>query len=335
MIVKTSLAQQADDEILDKNLRPSLWDEFLGQKKLKESLNVIIQAAKMRGEGLEHLLFYGNSGLGKTSLAQVVANSMGVPFHRTSGPALKMAGDIASVLTNLQDRDILFIDEIHRVPRQVLETLYSAMEDFKLHLVLGKGPLARTMELPLPSFTIIGATTKMGLLPSPFRNRFGATFHIDFYQTADIENILRRSAKILRVDLTEEALVTLASRSRFTPRVANRILKRVRDFATVHGNKTVAREVAVAALDFLEIDELGLEKEDRNILEALVARFSGGPVGIEALAAAVQEEEDTLLDLYEPYLSQIGFLERTPRGRVATQKAYAHLGIAKSRKHLV
>ena len=335
MIVKTSLVQQANEEILDKNLRPSSWSEFLGQEKLKESLGVIIQASKMRNESLEHLLFYGNSGLGKTSLAQVVATEMGVPLHRTSGPALKMAGDIASVLTNLQDKDILFIDEVHRVPRQVLETLYSAMEDFALHLVLGKGPLARTMEFPLPSFTIIGATTKMGLLPSPFRNRFGATFHIDFYQTADIENILRRSAKILKVELEEQALSMLAGRSRFTPRVANRILKRVRDFAAVHGKESVTREVALAALDFLEIDELGLEKEDRNILKALITRFSGGPVGIEALASAVQEEEDTLLDLYEPYLSQIGFIDRTPRGRIATAQAYAHLGIAKSPNNLV
>lgn len=335
MIVKTSGEQRADDEILDKNLRPETWDEFLGQEKLKEGLRVIIQAAKMRGQGLEHLLFYGNSGLGKTSLAQVIASEMGVPLHRTSGPALKMAGDIASVLTNLQDKDVLFIDEVHRVPRQVLETLYSAMEDFKLHLVLGKGPLARTMELPLPSFTIIGATTKMGMLPSPFRNRFGATFHVDFYEQSAIQDILRRSAHILKVGIEDQAIATLAGRSRFTPRVANRILKRVRDFATVKGHESVTNEVALSALAFLEIDELGLEQEDRKILETLITRFSGGPVGIEALAAAVSEEEDTLLDLYEPYLTQVGFLERTPRGRVATQLAFKHLGIVKSKANLL
>lgn len=335
MIVKASGEQRAEDEILDKNLRPESWDEFLGQEKLKEGLRVIIQAAKMRGQGLEHLLFYGNSGLGKTSLAQVIANEMGVPLHRTSGPALKMAGDIASVLTNLQDKDVLFIDEVHRVPRQVLETLYSAMEDFKLHLVLGKGPLARTMELPLPSFTIIGATTKMGMLPSPFRNRFGATFHIDFYEQSAIQDILRRSADILNVVVEDQAIATLAGRSRFTPRVANRILKRVRDFATVKGHESVTNEVALSALSFLEIDELGLEQEDRKILEALITRFSGGPVGIEALAAAVSEEADTLLDLYEPYLTQVGFLERTPRGRIATQLAFKHMGIVKSKANLL
>ena len=335
MIVKTPEARQADDEILDTSLRPGLWQDFIGQEKLKSSLGVIMEAAKMRGESLEHLLFYGNSGLGKTSLALVLANEMGVPLHRTSGPALQIAGDVASVLTNLEDRAILFIDEIHRVPKQVVETLYSAMEDFKLHLVLGRGPMARTMELPLPPFTIIGATTKVGLLPNPFRNRFGAIFHIDFYEEKAIEDILRRSARILGVAIDEEALGILAKRSRFTPRVANRILKRVRDFSLVRAKDVVTKEVALEALSFLEIDELGLDLEDRKILEALIKKFSGGPVGIEPLAAAVQEEEDTLLDLYEPFLTQIGFLERTSRGRIATRKAYEHMGIVKTQKDLL
>ena len=335
MLVKTPEAQQADDEILDTSLRPGLWQDFIGQEKLKSSLGVIMEAAKMRGESLEHLLFYGNSGLGKTSLALVLANEMGVPLHRTSGPALQIAGDVASVLTNLEDRAILFIDEIHRVPKQVVETLYSAMEDFKLHLVLGRGPMARTMELPLPPFTIIGATTKVGLLPNPFRNRFGAIFHIDFYEEKAIEDILRRSARILGVTLSEDALGILAKRSRFTPRVANRILKRVRDFSLVRAKDVITKEVALEALSFLEIDDLGLDLEDRKILEALIKKFSGGPVGIEPLAAAVQEEEDTLLDLYEPFLTQIGFLERTSRGRIATRKAYEHMGIVKTQKDLL
>ena len=335
MLVKTPEAQQADDEILDTSLRPGLWQDFIGQEKLKSSLGVIMEAAKMRGESLEHLLFYGNSGLGKTSLALVLANEMGVPLHRTSGPALQIAGDVASVLTNLEDRAILFIDEIHRVPKQVVETLYSAMEDFKLHLVLGRGPMARTMELPLPPFTIIGATTKVGLLPNPFRNRFGAIFHIDFYEEKAIEDILRRSARILGVTINEDALGILAKRSRFTPRVANRILKRVRDFSLVRAKDVITKEVALEALSFLEIDDLGLDLEDRKILEALIKKFSGGPVGIEPLAAAVQEEEDTLLDLYEPFLTQIGFLERTSRGRIATRKAYEHMGIVKTQKDLL
>lgn len=335
MDVKPPLPLKEEDEVLDNNLRPGLWQDFIGQEKLKSSLGVIMEAAKMRGESLEHLLFYGNSGLGKTSLALVLANEMGVPLHRTSGPALQIAGDVASVLTNLEDRAILFIDEIHRVPKQVVETLYSAMEDFKLHLVLGRGPMARTMELPLPPFTIIGATTKVGLLPNPFRNRFGAIFHIDFYEEKAIEDILRRSSRILGVAIEEDALSVLAKRSRFTPRVANRILKRVRDFSLVHAKGLVTKEVALEALRFLEIDELGLDLEDRKILEALVEKFSGGPVGIGALASAVQEEEDTLLDLYEPYLSQIGFLERTPRGRVATRKVYEHLGISKAKDNLL
>src|SRR3989344_272375 len=335
MAVKTSFLKKAEDETLQETLRPSLWKDFMGQEKLKSGLSVIIQASKMRNESLEHLLFYGNSGLGKTSLAQVVANEMGVKLHRTSGPALNIAGDVASVLTNLQDKEILFIDEIHRVPHQVVETLYSAMEDFKLHLVLGRGPLARTMELPLPSFTIIGATTKVGLLPNPFRNRFGAIFHLDFYEERDIERIIERSANILNITIDEEARAILAKRSRFTPRVANRILKRVRDFAAVKNQNPITKETVTDALLFLEIDELGLDAQDRKILDALITKFQGGPVGMNALASAVQEEEDTLLDLYEPFLTQIGFLTRTPRGRIATKRAYQHLGLEKQEGNLL
>lgn len=335
MTVKPPFVKPAEDETLHESLRPLLWQDFMGQEKLKNSLSVIIQASRMRNESLEHLLFYGNSGLGKTSLAQVVANEKGVKLHKTSGPALSIAGDVASVLTNLQDHEILFIDEIHRIPHQVMETLYSAMEDFKLHLVLGRGPMARTMELPLPSFTIIGATTKAGMLPNPFRNRFGALFHLDFYEEQDIAKILKRSATILNIDIDEESISILSRRSRFTPRVANRILKRVRDYAAVHNQTPIAKKTVLEALSFLEIDELGLDVEDRKILKALLTRFSGGPVGMSALASAVQEEEDTLLDLYEPFLTQIGFLKRTPRGRVATEKAYSHLGLEKPRGNLL
>ncbi len=319
--------ERPEEEFFDASLRPQHWEDFVGQEKVKENLKIIIGAAKSRGEPIEHILFYGNSGLGKTSLAMVIAKEMGVPMKRTAGPALERPGDVASLLTNLTDGEILFIDEIHRVNKTVVEMLYSAMEDFVLHLVLGKGPMARTMELTLPKFTLIGATTKAGLLPTPFRNRFGALFQLGFYEINEIEHIIRRSAAILQVPIEEDAIKIIASRARFTPRVANRLLKRVRDYATVKAEGHVSPVVAQNALAFLEIDEFGLEIDDRRLLDALINRFAGGPVGIEALSAAASEEEETVLDLYEPYLLQLGFIERTPRGRVATKKAYDHLHI--------
>lgn len=335
MIVKIPPESPQDLQLLEKTLRPTSWEDFIGQERVKSTLSVIIEAAKKRKEALEHLLFYGNSGLGKTSLAHVVANTMGVSMKRSAGPALQSAGDVASLLSNLQDGEVLFIDEIHRVNKSVVEMLYSAMEDFALHLVLGKGPMARTMELDLPHFTLIGATTKIGLLPSPFRNRFGATFQLGFYAKQDMESIVRRSSQILRTSVDEDALYIIAERSRYTPRVANRILKRVRDFALVRGNGVVTKEIALDALRFLEIDELGLEPDDRKMLKAIIQKFGGGPVGIDALAAASSEEIETVLDIYEPYLLQLGFIERTPRGRIATKKAYEHLGLAKPQSDLL
>ncbi len=316
-----------EDETLQISLRPKTWQEYVGQEKVKNNLKIIIEAAKQRGDALEHLLFYGNSGLGKTSLAHVIAHEMGVPIKHTAGPALERPGDVASLLTNLENGEILFIDEVHRVNKTVIEMLYSAMEDFRLHLVLGRGPMARTMELDLPRFTIIGATTKVGLLPTPFRNRFGAIFQLNFYLPEDIEKIIRRSANIIGVLIDEPAVKITAARSRFTPRVANRLLKRIRDYATVKAKGEISQEIAEDALRFLEIDELGLGIDDRKILEAIIKRFGGGPVGLEALAAAVAEESETILDIYEPFLLQLGFIERTPRGRIVTQKAYKHLGI--------
>lgn len=305
-------------------LRPATFAEYIGQEKLKNQLRVILEAAKKRGDPLEHLLFYGNSGLGKTTLAHVVGNDMGATLHVAAGPSLERAGDIASLLTSLEEGDILFLDECHRVPKPVLEMLYSAMEDFKLHLVIGKGPMARTMELDIPRFTLIGATTRMAQLPSPFRNRFGAIFHFSFYTPNDMEQIVKRSASILGMELGEEAIRMVAASSRLTPRVANRLLRRVRDFASIEEAKITA-DLVKKALEFLEIDEWGLERTDRRILEVLVQKFKGGPVGIQALASALSEEEETILDIYEPFLMRLGFIERTPKGRMATPLVYKHL----------
>lgn len=310
----------------DTTLRPKIWEEYVGQKRLKQNLSVIIEAAKKRGEPIEHLLFYGNSGLGKTTLAHVITREMGADLKTCSGPALERAGDVASLLTNLEEGDILFLDECHRIHKSVAEMLYSAMEDFKLHLVIGKGPLARTMELELPRFTLIAATTKLALLSAPFRNRFGATFQFTFYEQSDIERILERSARILQVQLHPEAAITIAERSRLTPRVANRILKRVRDFATIKGTGEITPEIAKEALEFLGIDRFGLEEGDRKILSVIINQFSGGPVGIRSLAASCSEEQETILDVYEPFLIQSGFIERTSQGRIATSFAYEHLG---------
>jgi len=315
------------DEVLDSALRPKTWADYVGQEKIKENIRVILTAAKQRGHSPDHLLLYGNSGLGKTTLAQLVALEMGKKIRITTGPAIERAGDLAAILTNLQEGDVLFLDEIHRIHKTVEEYIYPAMEEYKLNLILGKGPMARTMELKLPRFTLIGATTRPGLLSAPLRNRFGATFQLNFYKPEDIEKIVERSARILGVQVNPDAIQLIAKRSRFTPRVANRLLKRTRDFAQVEGLNTITKEIAAHALDSLEVDQLGLEPGDIKILLALIEKFDGGPVGLQSLAAAAMEEEDTILDMYEPYLMQCGFLERTPKGRVASKLAYEHLRI--------
>ncbi len=316
-----------EDQILDITLRPKRWEEYIGQEKIKRSIQVMIQAAKQRGQTPEHILFHGSAGLGKTSLSYLIAKEMGKNIRVTSGPAIERAGDLAAILTNLEPGDVLFIDEAHRLNAVVEEYLYPAMEEFKLHLILGKGPLARTLDLELPPFTLIAATTRLALLSAPLRSRFGAIFQLDFYTIQEIAAILERSAQILKVETDKEALLLIAQRSRFTPRVANRLLKRIRDFAQVEGEGKITLEQAKKALEFLEIDEQGLEPTDRLILRTLIEKFGGGPVGLKSLAAACAQEEDTILEVYEPYLMRLGFIERTPKGRVATPLAYEHLKI--------
>lgn len=321
-------SQNKEDETLDLTLRPQDWNSFIGQEKIKKNIRIIVEAAKKRGEkNLEHLLFHGNSGLGKTTLSYLIAKELEGDIRTISGPTIKNTGDLAAILTNIQEGDVLFCDECHRMNKLIEEFLYPALEDFKLHLILGKGPMARTMDIQLPKFTFIGATTRLALVSSPLRNRFGATFQLVFYNKEDVEKIIQRSSQILDVEIESEAIKIIAQCSRFTPRVANRLLKRARDFAQVEGQGVITKEIAKKALGFLEIDELGLESGDRKILETLISKFEGGPVGLQSLAAATSEEEDTILDIYEPYLMQLGFIERTPRGRLATKLAYQHLGI--------
>lgn len=319
---------EKDDSLLDSALRPKSWDDYVGQEKIKDNLQVMLTAAQGRGHAPDHILLYGNSGLGKTTLAHLVAHSMGKQIRITTGPAIERAGDLAAILTNLSEGDVLFLDEIHRLHKSVEEYIYPAMEDYKLDLILGKGPMARTMELKLPHFTLIGATTRPGLLSAPLRNRFGVTFQLNFYQEKDIEKIIHRSARILGVTIEPAAITEIARRSRFTPRVANRLLRRARDFAEVKGEGIITQSIAIHTLDALEIDPLGLEPGDRNILLALIKKFGGGPVGLQSLAAAALEDEETVLDIYEPYLMQCGFIERTPKGRVASKLAYDHLGLS-------
>lgn len=314
-----------EDEVLDSALRPKNWSDYVGQEKIKENIRIILTAAKKRGQSPDHLLLYGSSGLGKTTLACLVASEMGSNIRITSGPAIERAGDLAAILTNMAEGDVLFVDEIHRINKTIEEFLYPAMEDYKLNLILGKGPMARTMELKLPRFTIIGATTRPGLLSAPLRNRFGATFQLNFYESSDIEKIVERSAKLLQIEIEPEASKIISKRSRFTPRVANRLLRRVRDFAEVQGTGKITKEISEHALDFLEIDNMGLEMGDKKILQTIIEKFNGGPVGLQALAAASYEEEDTILDIYEPYLMQCGFIERTPKGRIVTDLALKHL----------
>jgi len=315
-----------DDRRLDLALRPRALDEFIGQERNKKILGMSITAARGRGEVLDHVLFAGPPGLGKTSLAHIIARELGVNVHVTSGPAIERAADLAAIVNNLEKHDVLFIDEIHRLQRVVEERLYSAMEDFEFHIVVGEGMGARTMKLAVNPFTLVGATTRSGLLSSPLRDRFGQHFHLDFYDHKELGEIVRRSAALLNVAIDEGGAHELASRARGTPRIVNRLLRRVRDFAQVNEAPVVTREIALGALELLEIDAAGFDKMDRAILGAIIDKFDGGPVGVESLAAAVGEESDTIEEVYEPYLLQEGFLARTSRGRVATQRAYTHLG---------
>ena len=309
------------------SLRPKVLSEYIGQNKVKENMKVYIEAAKKRGESLDHVLLYGPPGLGKTTLSNIIANEMESNIKITSGPAIEKPGDLAAILTSLSENDVLFIDEIHRMNRSVEEILYPALEDFTLDIIIGKGPSAKSIRLDLPKFTLIGATTRAGSLSTPLRDRFGIVSRLELYSEKDLKTIVERSSKILEIGIDEDASIEIAKRSRGTPRIANRLLKRVRDYALVLGDGNITLEIAKHALSRLEIDELGLDSTDKRILETIIKKYSGGPVGIETLAATVNEEVDTVEDVYEPYLMQIGFLGRTPRGRIATPLAYAHLGL--------
>lgn len=316
-----------EDVILDKNLRPQLLKYYIGQSKVKEKLTIFIEAAKARGEALDHVLLYGPPGLGKTTLANIIANELNVNIHTTSGPAIERPGDLAAILTNLQENDVLFIDEIHRLNKVVEEVLYPAMEDYSLDIVIGKGPSARSVRLDLASFTLVGATTRAGLLSSPLRDRFGVINRLEFYKNAELGEIISRSARVLGIEIAQDGAIEIARRSRGTPRISNRLLKRVRDFAQVKADGDITTKVVDKALVLLEIDELGLDSLDHKLLRTIITKFGGGPVGLNTLAASISEERETIEDVYEPYLLQIGFLDRTPRGRVATIAAYKHLNI--------
>src|SRR3972149_2085055 len=316
-----------DDLSFDSNLRPRSLNEYIGQEKVKENLRVFIEAAKARGEALDHLLFYGPPGLGKTTLAYIISQELNVSIKTTSGPVIERPGDLAAILTNLQEKDVLFIDEIHRMNSTVEEILYPAMEDFQLDLIIGQGPSARSIKIDLPKFTLVGATTRAGLLTSPFRDRFGVIHRLDYYKEHELQIIVERSAKILNISIDSEGSLEIAHRSRGTPRIANRLLRRVRDYAQVRANGNITKKVADEALKMLEVDELGFDKMDRKLLLTIIEKFNGGPVGVETLSAAVSEEKDTIEDVYEPFLIQGGYIHRTPRGRVATKIAYEHFGI--------
>lgn len=330
----TSSTATGPEEIqIDNALRPKAFSEYVGQEKIKRNLGLFIEAAKKRGENIDHVLLYGSAGLGKTTLAHIIAREMGVNIRITSGPAIEKVGDLGSILTNLEPGDVLFIDEIHRLNKSIEEVLYPAMEDYKLDIIIGKGPAARTIQIDLPRFTLIGATTKLGSLSQPLRNRFGSTHKLEFYTPEEIESVVTRSAQLLKIAIEPDGAKILSHAARQTPRVANRILKRVRDYAQIHGDNIITEDLAQEALKMFEIDFLGLEPTDRQILETLIKKYKGGPAGVQSLAALTGEEMQTIEEVYEPYLIQLGFLTRTPRGRVVTNEGYAHIGITPPRDH--
>lgn len=316
-----------EDIKIENSLRPQFLGDYIGQEKVKETLNIYIRAAKEREEALDHVLFYGPPGLGKTTLAGIIANEMGVSIKITSGPAIEKPGEMAAILNNLEERDVLFVDEIHRLNRQVEEVLYPAMEDYAIDIMIGKGATARSIRLDLPKFTLVGATTRAGMLTAPLRDRFGVVNHLEFYTELELQTIILRSATVLGVEIDKKGALELARRSRGTPRLANRLLKRVRDFAQVKYEGVITKTVADYALDILDVDKFGLDHIDRTILRTMIEKFQGGPVGLDTLSASISEDAGTLEDVYEPYLLKTGFMQRTPRGRVATQAAYSHLGI--------